>query len=555
MSSELQQKIEGIFYPYVGIYSESGSAQENQTAEYVRAYFDRLPYFRDHPEQFGLYAIEGDFHGRSVAWALVKGHGRRTVVLMHHFDVVEVEDYGLLKPLAFRPAELEQGLREHMDLLSAEARADLLSGKWLFGRGTADMKGGGSIQIALMDALSRETDFDGNVVLVAVPDEENLSVGMRAAVRLLAELKERYGFEYVMMINSEPHIRKDPEVGTFPVGSGGKVMPFVYVRGVLAHVGMSPTGFNPLAILGDVIRRTEMNMALTRPNDTGEEVSVPPSWLMARDSKFVYDVSMPQSAFGCLNVLMLRNHPELALREFTSICEQSAAEVTAQINQAADGYRKAAGIPQRANPVWKTPVLMYDEFLARMQAARPEAYEAAYRKALEASGEAVLRGEKTTAAATWAMLDQLAHLGDPNQPLVVVGLLPPFYPSVSHLDRPEFKDAVLHLTGSLNNLAQREWGQHYDLEIYMGITDLSYSSLSVGEDVVAVIAKNMPLFGRYYNIPFEEMSAISMPCVNIGPQGKDFHQLTERVLKEDLFERTPRLVRAAVRAALDWRPG
>ena len=56
----------------------------------------------------------------------------------------------------------------------------------------------------------------------------------------------------------------------------------------------------------------------------------------------------------------------------------------------------------------------------------------------------------------------------------------------------------------------------------------------------------MPLFGKYYDIPFDALEKITMPCINIGPWGKDFHKLTERVLKRDLFERTPRIVDHAV---------
>ena len=37
-----------------------------------------------------------------------------------------------------------------------------------------------------------------------------------------------------------------------------------------------------------------------------------------------------------------------------------------------------------------------------------------------------------------------------------------------------------------------------------------------------------------------------MPCINIGPWGKDFHKLTERVLKQDLYERTPAIIQHAI---------
>jgi len=61
----------------------------------------------------------------------------------------------------------------------------------------------------------------------------------------------------------------------------------------------------------------------------------------------------------------------------------------------------------------------------------------------------------------------------------------------------------------------------------------------------------MPLFGRLYDIPLEEMEEISMPCINIGPWGKDYHKLTERVLKEDLYRRTPAMLGFAIACLLD----
>jgi arginine utilization protein RocB len=59
--------------------------------------------------------------------------------------------------------------------------------------------------------------------------------------------------------------------------------------------------------------------------------------------------------------------------------------------------------------------------------------------------------------------------------------------------------------------------------------------------------KIMPLYGATYNIPFEELSEIEMPVINIGPWGKDFHKLTERVLKKDTLTETPKLILEALR--------
>jgi len=58
----------------------------------------------------------------------------------------------------------------------------------------------------------------------------------------------------------------------------------------------------------------------------------------------------------------------------------------------------------------------------------------------------------------------------------------------------------------------------------------------------------MPFYGQLYNIPFEDIVKIAMPCINIGPWGKDFHKVSERVLIEDVLNRTPHLIQSA----LDW---
>ena len=41
-----------------------------------------------------------------------------------------------------------------------------------------------------------------------------------------------------------------------------------------------------------------------------------------------------------------------------------------------------------------------------------------------------------------------------------------------------------------------------------------------------------------------------MAGINIGPWGKDFHKLTERVYKEDLYVRTPKILDHAVKILL-----
>ncbi|MBR0209291.1 MAG: M20/M25/M40 family metallo-hydrolase, partial [Firmicutes bacterium] len=301
--ARLKEDIQKTLFDYVAADTVTDSEHEHKVGAFFEQRIGSLPYFKEHPEYWGMYPIPNDYRGRHVCWSMVKGKGNRTVVLIHHYDVVPVEDFKTLKDYAFKPVELKEKLEEIAETLPEDACKDLKDGGWFFGRGVCDMKGGGSIQYSLLTQYSEDPDFEGNVIVIGVPDEENLSAGMRGAILLLNELKDKYGLEYEFMFNSEPHQRKDFSKAVFSCGSIGKLMPFVYIRGFLAHVGKSFEGINPVGIMGDVVSGLELNMDLA--DAYAGECAPGPTWLYLKDSKISYDVSMPLNMYGCLSVLTL----------------------------------------------------------------------------------------------------------------------------------------------------------------------------------------------------------------------------------------------------------
>jgi len=547
-----QEAILNIFFPYVAINSESGTSAENAASAFVHRHFKDNPYFRINSDHFGLHRIKNDPFDRQVAWALVKGRGRKTAVFIHHFDVVEIEDFKRHKAYAFHPETLEKSLLEDPDALSREAYEDLKSGQWIFGRGTADMKGGGSVQMAIMDAYAKLDAFEGNLLLLAVSDEENLSAGMRAAAPLLQRLRLEHDLKYVLMINSEPHQRKYPERGMLSGGSIGKILPFVYARGILAHAGKSAEGFNPVHLLSEIVRRTEMNPELGDYRPEAGEMSPPPTWLMARDSKLTYDVSMPLTAFGCLSVQPLTNTPDRISGYLLNTAKEAAEEVAERVNRASDLFCQQTHRPRR-EVKWQPVVLSFSELVAESTRRYGEGFTAYYKAALKKANEKLTAGEANNATATWSLLDAIFEYIGCEQPTVVIGVVPPYYPSVSHLDRPEYQRFIEEITIELNKLTAVNYDQHYDLEAFFtGISDLSYAALK-SDEITALeeaVADQMPLYGDFYSIPFTEIARNAMPCLNIGPWGKDFHKISERVLKADLLERTPAMILKALELAL-----
>lgn len=234
---ELKTDIKDFLYSYIGVESFSNTSNEKNIEKFFLSEMSKSDYFKANPQHYGFYKIPKDPLDRCVCYAMVKGRGEDTVVLVHHYDVVTIEDFKNLKELAFSPDELRASLLKIAGSMPEDVQKDLHDNTFMFGRGCADMKGGGSIQYCLLKQYAQLADFEGNVIVIGVPDEENLSAGMRGAVSLLCELKEKYNLNYTFMINSEPHQRKDFSKGVFSCGSIGKLMPFFYVRGFLAHGG------------------------------------------------------------------------------------------------------------------------------------------------------------------------------------------------------------------------------------------------------------------------------------------------------------------------------
>lgn len=546
---DIEKEIEETLFSYINIESYSNTKNEKNVEQFFLNYFSSIPYFKNTPKSYGIYPIEEDALNRSVCYAVLRGSGEDTAVLVHHSDIVSIEDFKLLKDFAFSPEELKKELIKIKDTLSKDVQKDLDENTFLFGRGVCDMKGGGSIQMVLMKRYSEISNFKGNIVLISVPDEENLSAGMRSAVKLLDELKAEYRLKYTLMINSEPHQRKDFSKGIFSEGSVGKIMAFIYVRGVLAHAGKVFEGLNPLNVLSSIVKKTELNMNFS--DIIGNEAAPPPTWLYFRDSKEQYDVSIPLSTKGCLSFLTLNQSPQSILKKINEICVESFDEVLEDMNANYHKYMSATNQIQNGLP-WKTNVVNFSELYNEAENLYGEKFTKKYKNKLEILELKIKNNEISIIDSNFELVEFIYEYIDDIFPRVVYGLVPPYYPNVSNLYFDNLDLSIKNISKKLTEFTEKEFNQVYTKEcFYTGISDLSYSSIINTEGVLESLESSMPLFGGIYNIPIDKISRISMPCINIGPWGKDFHKLTERVFVEDLYERTPKIINKAISIALE----
>ncbi len=511
----LEKKIFEILVEYCRIPSFTNSPGETLVESFFKTRVEKRPYFIQNPDHFGTWGIENDVLKRRVNWAMIRGGSVKTIVLMHHCDVVTSDNYGSYKDISLDLPALEKAFRSDDTLLDEEACSDLKSGDWLFGRGAADMKGGAAIQFALFETYAgytrEELALMPSIILLALPDEETLSSGMREAVFLLNHLKALHGLDFCLAVNSEPHQRLHPEDGVIYQGSIAKLNLFVYVKGVMAHAGEVLEGINPTGIMAEIAARSDLSEEIT--DYIANEVSVPPTWVYLRDVKKQYDISFPGSCYGILNVLSFQTGPDKVLEWMVNLCREELGNYIKKVNRKRQIF-SAESSRSGSEFKWRPEVMTYGQLKAVSQfkgSDNPENFEETMARHLDSIN--------------------LQH------PVVIVGFCPPYYPGVTNRSPEKLHKMV-------ESFALDKWNQKYDSKSYFnGISDLSYIRCSS----INIPMCNMMGWPEIYDIPFDQIKNISMDCINLGPWGKDLHKPSERVYKPDLFHCTPLLIDHLIR--------
>jgi arginine utilization protein RocB len=544
---KLSERIEKNLLDYLKARTHTGTELERNNEVFFTKWFEKVPYLKENPQFCGLHEIKNDQLNRKSPWALLKGEGSKTIIMIHHTDTVDVDDYGKFKEFAYQPYELEKLYKSENVEMDETAKTDLYSGEWFFGRGASDMKGGASITLSLFEEYSERESFNGNILLIGVPDEENLSAGMRSAIYLIKDLKEKYDLEYVLMLNVEPHEKiKDNEITIYD-GSVGKIMPIFMVRGKLAHVGQIYKGFNPINLLSAIIRKTELNPKFIEK--AGNTVTPPPTWLYFKDRKDVYDVSLPITAGGYMSILTLAKSPKEILEQLKQISKEAFEEVISDMKTSYDTYKRLSNMNYGGFD-WKVNVKFYGEIYNEILEEKGESFKTAITKYQKELEEMISKNEITRIEGSYDLIEKTLEYYSDLSPIVVIALAPPYYPSTNNsmLDSAE---EINKLVEQMDKFSREEIGYGlYTQNYFTGISDLSYALFTADNENIDYISNNMIFWGDMYYIPLDIIKEQSIPVLNVGPWGRDLHKYTERVYKKDLLENIPKLIDYVVKNIL-----
>ncbi|GMA15205.1 M20/M25/M40 family metallo-hydrolase (plasmid) [Deinococcus metallilatus] len=513
--------------------SITNSAGERDFAAALERRLRQRPAFADHPEYVRCLPTRDDPYARANVYALVRGRGRQTVVLTGHYDTVSTSNYGLLESAACDPDALLPRLIAHLEQHgrgAADARAlqDLKTGHFLPGRGALDMKSGLAAGLAVAERFAAG-DHDGNLLFLAVPDEEENSHGMRSAAGQLRELAQEWDLDLEAAINLDASIDHGAgEVGqAVYLGSVGKVLVGVLFVGRPTHAGAPFDGINPTLAQAEFIRLTEGQGHF---NATPESSPPPPTVLQASDLKPHYDVTTPEYAWCALNVLLHHKPPEEVLTGIQEVARQA-------MERAARRQRDNAarlGVTLAADDA-APEALTYQDLLARVRAEQgEEALHTWQAQVREWAQDPALDVPTLTRRA----LQALVQLSGQPGPLAVVTFASLAYPAVHLGEDAPSRRLRAAVEETVHDLRTRQNVKMNVQEFFPFISDMSFVGQAVHPGSAALVAAQSPAAVRFAATG----EAMVLPTVNLGPWGRDYHQQNERVYTPYAFEVLPEVL-------------
>lgn len=523
----------------VSVPSVNGTPQEAAFGRWLAGRLAAVPAFAGEGSGVWTIPVPGDPRGRVSVAALARGRGPATVVLTGHFDTVRVDDYGELAPLATRPRELKAALLARLRQEAATpaeelARDDLAGGDFLPGRGLLDMKSGLAAGLAAVEAWAGTgaAPPEGNLLFLAVPDEEANSAGARSAAAALPRIAERRGLDLAAAVNLDASVDGgDGSQGRcVALGTVGKLLPSALTVGRGVHAAETLRGLNAGALAAAVVAAVEWCESLTER--TGDEQAAPPTLLGLKDGRAGYDVTTPERAWAYWNIMTHRRGPAEVLETLARLSGQATGELARAL-----AGRAPAGTP----PPPAVAVVTFEALRAEALARGGDAAAAR----LKALGDDLAARGLDLPERCRLLTEQLWALSGRAGPAAVLG-----FASIPYLPTELRGPGGERLRVAAERAARRTAGRHgttIELRRYFtGISDMSFLGQVEAAALPAVLA-NTPAWGHGLD---GEVAAAGLPVVNAGPWGRDYHTPLERLHAPYAFGVLPELVLEIARGVL-----
>jgi arginine utilization protein RocB len=404
------------------------------------------------------------------------------------------------------------------------------------GRGLLDMKAGLAAGLAVCEAFARDPGRQGNLLFIAVPDEEGNSAGARRIAEILPDIGAEYGLDLEAAINLDATVDDgDGEDGrAVALGTVGKLLPSALVVGRPAHASDSFRGFGAAALAGALAAEMEWLPDLTER--TGDELGAGPTLLGMKDDKTAYDVTTPASVWMYWNIALHRHSARDVLAAFTAAAQRAAGEFCARLKARSDGAGAGAAVGD-------VDVIDFKTILAEISAkdAPNAAIVGDLAARLAQSGLALPEQCRLITETVWALSGR-------QGPAIVTGFASTPYLATQLGDDPSGKRLAQAVRGAAEAVRRDTGLGVRAIRYFPGISDVSFFG-QADRYSVEDIAANTPAWRTVLG-GAERFATGGIPTINAGPWGRDYHTRLERMHKGYCFEILPGLLAGIVERVL-----
>lgn len=539
---EFEERARHFAHLLVGWPSVTGSADEAAFAQRLRGELGGWPIFATESGHLATVAAPGQFTDRASVLALVRGRGQRTIILAGHFDTVPVDDYGDLAAVAGRPAELRERLIARLEASGANPLAleDLKSGDFLPGRGMLDMKSGVAAGLAVLERFAQDDARTGNLLLIATPDEEENSAGMRSVAAMLPAFLKQHGLEAALTINLDAICdNEDGAAGrVVTMGCIGKLLLSALVVGRESHACYPLAGVNAAYLAAELV--AEMEYAPELGEIVGQDLASPPTVLGLKDLKPGYNVTLPGRVWTFWNVLVHRRKAGEVLAIGADIAARAAKRAVARLHERA----AVMGGGVAPTPAWDDiPVMTFSDLSRLAGETSPGHGEEFATRARELAA----RHDLDLPTRSRELVDFTWSQSGLEGPAIVlcIGSMP--YPAIGWPQDARNVEAAI--AEAMAETSARHGVGIETRAFFPAIADMSFMGPVDVEDLSAV-SRNAPLWGSTIDWDISGGATPGIPTINAGPWGRDYHHWLERTHDGYTFKVLPDLVDAIARRVL-----
>lgn len=538
----MYEKILKLTKEMVRIPSQNATEGERSIGLFLYEYLNNIPYFKEHPNQIAAVPLKNDPLNRMNVFALLigeKSNKKDTILLHGHTDTVGVEDFGRLKEYAFDCDRLKSELLKIQDELPKEVREDLLSGDYLFGRGSSDMKSGDAVHLAVLESLcEKNSQLDGNILVTFNPVEESLHQGFIEAIDTLAEWKEKFDLEYIFAINNDFTCGMYPgdETRYIYTGSVGKLLPSFYIRGKETHVGQAFEGVDACRIGAQLVKEINLNPKLCDGYD--EEYPAPPTVLQMRDLKPYYSVQTPLSCYLYFNYMVHNKSVKEVMEELKDITKKAVETVRIEMNERYKEYCEMTKVSYKEIEI-PIQIVEYKDVYRKAK----DKYDGDLNGLIDQITEESIRADDDKRETSRKIVEVLFETTGITIPTIVLYFSTPHCPHNTLKKECEQEKRLAEEIEELVLKFGKQEGEEFKMmHFFPSLTDSSYLKIDDDKESIKLLADNFPKQERLYPVPYEKIQNLNIPGLNYGTFGKDAHKWTERVKMSYSFDKLPRLL-------------